>query len=197
MSPYGNTKQIGEEIIRDYSSRQDSIRGILLRYFNPVGAHPSAEIGELPIGVPNNLVPFITQTAAGVREQLKIFGNDYHTPDGTAIRDYIDVVDLAKAHVIALDRLLKQKNSSQVEVFNLGTGRGVSVLEMMQTFEKVTGQKLNYTIAPRRTGDIEKVWADTTRANKVLGWKAEKPLEETMKSAWAWEMKYRAGMSGR
>jgi len=200
MSPYGNTKQIGEKIIRDYSSRQDSLRCILLRYFNPVGAHPSAEIGELPIGVPNNLVPFITQTAAGLREQLKVFGNDYNTPDGTAIRDYIDVVDLARAHVAALDRLLQKKNTEKVEVFNLGTGRGLSVLEVINAFEKANNLKVNYAIAPRRAGDIEKVWADTSRANKVLGWKAEKPLEETMKSAWAWEKKYRARMraeSGR
>lgn len=191
LSPYGNTKQICEEIIRDFSACQEALQCILLRYFNPVGAHPSAEIGELPVGVPNNLVPFITQTAAGVREQLKVFGNDYNTPDGTAIRDYIDVVDLAKAHVKALDRLLQHKNETPVEVFNLGTGKGLSVLEVITAFEKANNLKVNYTIAPRRAGDIEKVWADTARANQVLGWKAEKPLEETMKSAWAWEKKLR------
>lgn len=191
LSPYGNTKQICEEIIRDFSVHQNSLQSILLRYFNPVGAHPSAEIGELPIGVPNNLVPFITQTAAGVREQLKVFGSDYNTPDGTAIRDYIDVVDLAKAHVKALDRLLQHKNETPVEVFNLGTGKGLSVLEVITAFERANNLKVNYTIAPRRAGDIEKVWADTARANQVLGWKAEKPLEETMKSAWAWEKRLR------
>jgi UDP-glucose 4-epimerase len=190
-SPYGNTKQICEEIIRDFASQQESLQSVLLRYFNPVGAHPSAEIGELPIGVPNNLVPFITQTAAGVREQLKVFGNDYNTPDGTAIRDYIDVVDLAKAHVVAVDRMLSRKNNEQIEVFNLGTGRGLSVLEVINAFEKVNHVKVNYSIAPRRAGDTEKVWADTSKANQELGWKAEKSLEDTLKSAWEWEKKVR------
>ena len=193
FSPYGKTKQISEEIIRDFSINLSGFKTIMLRYFNPIGAHPSANIGELPLGVPNNLVPFVTQTAAGVREELRIFGNDYNTTDGTAIRDYIDVVDLAKAHVVAVNRLIGNKNDQQVEVFNLGTGRGVSVLELVTTFEKVNQQKVNYVITPRRSGDIEKVWADTSKANNVLGWKSERTLEETLKSAWEWEKKYRAG----
>lgn len=190
-SPYGNTKQISEEIIRDTMSVKPALNTIALRYFNPIGAHPSAEIGELPQGIPNNLVPFVTQTAAGIRKQLKIFGSDYHTPDGSAIRDYINVVDLAKAHVAAIDRLLQKKNKANVEFFNLGTGKGSSVLEVVKTFEKVTGVKVNYTIVDRRAGDIEQVWADTALANQELGWKAEKSLEETLLSAWNWEKKLR------
>jgi UDP-glucose 4-epimerase len=167
------------------------LQGIALRYFNPVGAHPSALIGELPRGVPGNLVPFITQTAAGVREQLSVFGDDYNTPDGSAIRDFINVVDLAKAHVVAIERLLNEKNKTNYEVFNLGTGNGVSVLELVNTFQKVTGVKLNYKIVGRRPGDIEKIWADTSYANNELGWKAEKSLEETLLSAWNWEKNIR------
>jgi len=186
-SPYGNTKQICEEIIRDTVASTDNLKCIALRYFNPIGAHPSANIGELPVGVPNNLVPFITQTAIGIREQLSVFGNDYNTPDGSCIRDYIHVVDLAKAHVVAVRRLLENKNKSEFEMFNLGTGRGVSVLELVHTFEKVTGVKLNYQIIGRRPGDTEQVWADTAYANSELGWKAQSTLEETLKSAWDWE----------
>jgi len=188
-SPYGNTKQICEEIIRDTVASTDNIKSIALRYFNPIGAHPSAFIGELPVGVPNNLVPFITQTAIGIREQLSVFGDDYNTPDGSCIRDYIHVVDLAKAHVVAVRRLLENKNKSKFEMFNLGTGQGVSVLELVHTFEKVTGVKLNYKIVGRRSGDAEQVWADTTYANSELGWKAQSTLEETLKSAWDWEKK--------
>mgnify|MGYP003627368213 CR=1 FL=1 len=190
MSPYGNTKQIGEEIISDTCSISD-IRSILLRYFNPIGAHHTVELGELPSGLPQNLVPFITQTAAGLREQLLVFGNDYPTPDGSNIRDYIHVVDLAKAHVIALKRLLSEENSSDLEVFNLGTGRGSSVLEVINAFEKVTNQKLNYKIVDRRPGDVVSVFADTTKANKVLGWHAEKTMEEALASSWKWEKKIR------
>lgn len=186
-SPYGNTKQISEEIIEDTIKASDGIKGIALRYFNPIGAHESAEIGELPIGVPDNLVPYITQTAIGLRHQLKVFGNDYNTHDGSAIRDYIHVVDLAKAHVIALDRMLKNKNKKPFEVFNLGTGNGYSVIDVIKSFEKVSGQKLNYKIVDRRPGDVEQVWADTSFANKELGWKAEKGLDEMMRSAWEWE----------
>ncbi|MCB0823495.1 MAG: UDP-glucose 4-epimerase GalE [Bacteroidales bacterium] len=186
-SPYGHTKQISEKIIQNNANVTD-IRATLLRYFNPIGAHESALIGELPIGVPNNLVPFITQTAIGLREKLSVFGEDYNTPDGTAIRDYIHVVDLAKAHVIAVDRLVKNKNQKQVEVFNLGTGNGFSVLEVINSFEKVSAQKLNYQIVDRRPGDVEQVWADTRFANDVLGWKAEKSLDEMMLSAWNWEL---------
>ena len=186
-SPYGNTKQISEEIIRDAVSATDIIKCIALRYFNPIGAHPSAHIGELPIGIPNNLAPFITQTAIGIREQLSVFGNDYNTPDGSCIRDYIHVVDLAKAHVKAVQRLIENKNKEKFEMFNLGTGKGVSVLEMVKTFEKVAGLKLNYKIVGRRAGDTEQVWADTNYANNELGWKAESTLEETLKSAWEWE----------
>ncbi len=186
-SPYGNTKRIGEDILRDYIKANSHLNGIALRYFNPIGAHHSALIGELPRGVPGNLVPFVTQTAAGIRGQLQIFGSDYNTPDGTAIRDYIDVVDLARAHVVAIQRLLDSKNLSKFELYNLGTGRGVSVLELVQTFEKVTQQKVNYRISDRRPGDIEQIWADTTLANQTLGWKAEKDLEETLLSAWNWE----------
>lgn len=190
-SPYGNTKRISEDILRDTVNANPILQGIALRYFNPVGAHPSALIGELPRGVPGNLVPFITQTAAGVREQLSVFGNDYGTPDGSAIRDFINVVDLAKAHVVAIERLLKGKNKTSYEVFNLGTGNGVSVLELVNTFQKVTGVNLNYKIVARRPGDIEKIWADTTYANNELGWKAEKSLEETLLSAWNWEKNIR------
>jgi len=183
-SPYGNTKIICEDILRD-ESRASSLSVVSLRYFNPIGAHPSALIGELPLGVPNNLVPYITQTAAGIREQLTVFGEDYNTADGTCIRDYIHVVDLAKAHVIALQRFGKMDD--QFEVFNLGTGNGNSVLEVVQTFEKVSGTKLNYRIGPRRAGDVEQIWASTAKANEVLGWKAESSLEEMLRTAWAWQ----------
>tara|TARA_R110002167_G_scaffold83835_5_gene228189 strand:- start:185 stop:1201 length:1017 start_codon:yes stop_codon:yes gene_type:complete len=190
-SPYGNTKQMGEEIIRDTCKVTPGINAIALRYFNPMGAHPSGEIGELPIGVPQNLVPFITQTGMGIREQLSVFGDDYPTEDGTCIRDYIHVVDLAKAHVVALERLLNGKNQDNYEVFNVGTGKGSSVLEVIKSFEKVSGKKLNYKIVDRRPGDITSAYADTTKANKVLGWKAESTLDEAMKSAWLWEEKIR------
>ncbi len=190
-SPYGNTKQMGEEIIRDTCKVTPGINAIALRYFNPMGAHPSAEIGELPIDVPQNLVPFITQTGIGLREQLSVFGGDYPTTDGTCIRDYIHVVDLAKAHVVALERLLNGKNSENYEVFNVGTGKGSTVLEAIKSFERVSGKKLNYKIVDRRPGDITSAYADTTKANKVLGWKAESTLDEAMKSAWLWEQKVR------
>lgn len=191
-SPYGNTKQMCEDIIQDSIKAYPELHAIALRYFNPIGAHPSAEIGELPLGVPNNLIPFVTQTAYGLRGELKVFGSDYNTPDGTAIRDYINVVDLAKAHVIAVERMLNKKGKSAFEVFNLGTGKGSSVLEIINTFEKATGVKLPYQIVGRRAGDIEKVWADTTFANQELGWKAKETLESTLQSAWDWEKKYRA-----
>jgi len=191
MSPYGNTKQIGEEIIQDVA-KVSAINAILLRYFNPIGAHPSAEIGELPIGVPQNLVPFITQTGFGLRKELSVFGNDYPTLDGTAVRDYIHVVDLAKAHVVALQRLLDGKNLEKVETFNVGTGFGSSVLEVIETFEKVSGQKLPYKIVGRREGDITIAYANTDKANTVLGWKAQSTLEEAMASAWKWEQKIRS-----
>jgi len=187
LSPYGNTKQISEEILQDTTIANHSLKVISLRYFNPIGAHPSAYIGELPLGVPANLVPFITQTAIGIRKELQVFGNDYNTPDGSCIRDYINVVDLSKAHVVAVERLLNKKNKKSLEIFNIGTGKGLSVLEIIKTFEKVTGVKLNYRIVGRRPGDIEKVWADTTYANEELGWKAEKSIEETLLSAWKWE----------
>jgi UDP-glucose 4-epimerase len=190
MSPYGNTKQIGEEIITDVA-KVTNVNSILLRYFNPIGAHSSAEIGELPIGTPQNLVPFITQTAIGLREELSVFGNDYPTPDGTAIRDYIHVVDLAKAHVVALKRLLNKENIDKVETFNLGTGKGSSVLEVINTFEKVSNQKLNYKIVGRREGDITEAYANTDKANDVLGWKAQSSLDEALESAWKWEQKIR------
>lgn len=186
-SPYGNTKQIAEEIIRDTAKVNPKLKAISLRYFNPIGAHPSALIGELPIGVPNNLVPFITQTAIGIRDELKIFGDDYNTPDGSAIRDYINVVDLAKAHVVSVKRMIESKGKSNLEVFNLGTGKGTSVLELVNTFEKSTGEKIKYKIVGRRTGDVESVYADTKFANKELGWKVEIGLEETLLSAWKWE----------
>ena len=187
LSPYGNTKQICEEIIRDTAYANNGIHAILLRYFNPIGAHPSAEIGELPIGVPQNLIPYVTQTAAGIREQLKVFGDDYNTPDGSCIRDYINVTDLAKAHVSAVKRLTGKLAKDNVEVFNIGTGKGLSVLEIIHAFEKATGQKLNYKIVGRREGDIEQVWANPDKANNVLGWKAEKTIEETLLSAWNWQ----------
>lgn len=191
-SPYGNTKQISEEIIQDTIAATGKLNAIALRYFNPIGAHESALIGELPLGVPDNLVPFITQTAIGIREQLKVFGTDYNTRDGSCIRDYIHVVDLAKAHVIAVNRLVQNKNKKAYEYFNLGTGNGVSVLEAIKSFEKVSGQKLNYILADRREGDVEAVYADTKFANKELGWKAEKTLDDAMLSAWNWEKNYRA-----
>ena len=190
-SPYGNTKRVNEDILNDTVTANAKLNAIALRYFNPAGAHSSALIGELPLGIPNNLVPFITQTAAGLRNELKVFGDDYNTPDGSAIRDYIHVVDLAKAHVVAINRLLAGKNKTKYEVFNLGTGEGYSVLEMVKGFEKVTGKKLNYKIVDRRDGDIEKIWADTTFANDELGWRAEKGLEETLLTSWNWEKNVR------
>ncbi len=188
LSPYGNTKQIGEEIICDTLRSNPGTQSIILRYFNPIGAHASAEIGELPNGVPNNLLPFVTQTAIGLRKQLQVYGNDYDTPDGSCIRDYIHVVDLAKAHVIAVQRMLDKKTKNQVETFNLGTGRGLSVLEIIDTFEKVNEVKVPHKIVARREGDIEKVWADPSYANNELGWIATETLEETLRSAWAWEL---------
>ncbi|HEA23292.1 hypothetical protein LCGC14_1012280 [marine sediment metagenome] len=190
-SPYGNTKQMGEEIIRDTCLVTPNLNAIALRYFNPMGAHPSAEIGELPIGVPQNLIPFITQTGVGMRKELSVFGDDYPTKDGTCVRDYIYVVDLAKAHVQALKRLLEHENGENYEVFNLGTGTGSSVLEVIQSFERVSGEKLNYKIVDRRPGDVISAFADTTKANEVLGWKAQYTLDEAMKSAWDWEQKIR------
>jgi len=191
MSPYGNTKRVGEDIIQDTVNASEGIYAIALRYFNPIGAHPSAEIGELPLGKPDNLVPFITQTAAGIREKLQIFGNDYNTPDGTAIRDYFHVVDLARAHVLALKRMMEGKSRNSYEVFNVGAGRGITVLEIVKAFEKVTGVKLNYEIVGRRAGDIEKVWADTSLAQSELGWKAQSTLEEALLTAWNWEKRIR------
>ncbi len=190
-SPYGNTKQINEEIIHDTVKSGSPIKAILLRYFNPIGAHPSAKIGELPNGVPMNLIPFLTQTAIGIREKLSVFGDDYNTPDGSCIRDYINVVDLAKAHVVAIDRMLQNKQAEPVEVFNIGTGRGLSVLELIHAFESATGVKLNYQIVGRRQGDIEQVWANPEKANKVLGWKAETSIEDTLRSAWKWQQHLR------
>lgn len=186
-SPYGNTKQIAEDILRDCCRAYEGVNGIALRYFNPIGAHPSALIGELPRGVPNNLVPFITQTAAAIRKELSVFGNDYDTPDGTCLRDYIDVVDLAKAHVAAVDRMTSGKMDERYEIFNIGTGKPVSVLELVTTFEKVNGLTLPYKIVGRRPGDVPAVWADTSLANNMLGWKAERSLDETLRAAWAWE----------
>ena len=188
-SPYGNTKQIGEEIIKDVCSVTDDFKAIALRYFNPIGAHDSSEIGELPIGVPQNLIPYITQTAAGMREQLSVFGDDYPTPDGTCIRDYIHVVDLAKAHVVALRRLIEKNNKTNYEVFNLGTGKGSSVLEVINAFESVTGQKLNYKIVGRREGDVTAAYADTTKAKEILGWQTVLSLEDALSSAWKWQQK--------
>ena len=188
-SPYGNTKQISEEIITDYINSGAPIKSIILRYFNPVGAHPSAEIGELPNGVPQNLIPYLTQTAIGIRKELSVFGNDYNTPDGSCIRDFINVVDLAKAHVTALERMLEDKSDEKLEIFNLGTGVGLSVLELINSFERATGVKVPHKIVGRRSGDIEKVWADPAKANNVLGWKAETSLEDTLRSAWKWQVK--------
>lgn len=190
-SPYGNTKQISEEIITDVINAGAPFKSVILRYFNPVGAHPSAEIGELPNGVPQNLIPYLTQTAMGIRKELSVFGDDYNTPDGSCIRDYIDVVDLAKAHVIAVERMLQDKSEEKIEIFNLGTGRGVSVLELIAAFERSTGVKVPHKIVGRRAGDIEKVWADPTYANDVLGWVAATPLDDTMRSAWAWQCRLR------
>lgn len=186
LSPYGNTKQISEQIIQ-FQSDITTLQSVILRYFNPIGAHESALIGELPIGVPNNLIPFITQTAIGKREVLNIFGNDYNTPDGTCIRDYIHVTDIAKAHIIALDRLLQKRNETQIEVFNLGTGKGYSVLEVIHAFEKVSHKNLHYKFISRREGDIEQIWADTILANQKLGWKAHLSIEDMVLSAWNWE----------
>lgn len=190
LSPYGNTKQVNEEIIEDYIHSGAPIKSIILRYFNPIGAHPSAHIGELPNGVPMNLIPFVTQTAIGIRKQLKIFGNDYNTPDRTCIRDYIYVVDLAKAHVKAMQRVLEQE-TDPVEVFNIGTGHGYSTLEIVESFERATGVKLPWEYAPRREGDIEAIWGNVDKANKVLGWSADTPLDEILSSAWKWQVKLR------
>ena len=191
LSPYGNTKQINEEIINDEAHADKTLCATILRYFNPIGAHPSALIGELPNGVPQNLLPFITQTAIGMRPELKVFGDDYNTPDGSCIRDYIYVVDLAKAHVKAIDRMLNAKDRKRVEAFNLGTGTGLSVLTLIREFEAATGVKLPYTIVGRREGDIEQVWADPRKANEVLGWKAETPIRDVLASAWKWEQHIR------
>ena len=191
-SPYGNTKTMCEDILRDSVKAYAGVRGIALRYFNPIGAHPSALIGELPRGVPNNLVPFLTQTAIGRRECLSVYGNDYPTPDGTCLRDFIDIVDLAKAHVFAVTRMVEGRMKKDYEIFNVGTGRPLSVLELITTFERVNGLKLNWKFAPRRPGDVVAVWADPSLAERELGWKAERPLEDTLRSAWAWE-KHLAG----
>ena len=190
-SPYGNTKQISEEIITDVINAGAPFKSVILRYFNPVGAHPSAEIGELPNGVPQNLITYLTQTAIGVRKELSVFGNDYNTRDGYCIRDFIDVVDLARAHVIAVERMLEDKSDEKIEIFNLGTGNGLSVMELIEAFERATGVKVPYKIAPRRAGDIEQVWADPKYANEVLGWTASTPIDDTMRSAWAWQLKLR------
>mgnify|MGYP001486914163 CR=1 FL=1 len=190
-SPYGNTKQINEEIIQDFVHSGAPIKSIILRYFNPIGAHPSAEIGELPLGVPQNLVPFITQTGMGIRKELSVFGDDYNTPDGSCIRDFINVVDLSKAHVIAIERMLENKSDDKVEIFNLGTGIGLSVLELISVFEKVTDNPLNYKITGRREGDIEQIWAQADKANNVLGWKATETIEDTISSAWKWQQQLR------
>lgn len=186
-SPYGNTKQMSEDILRDMVRATEGLRGIALRYFNPIGAHPSALIGELPRGVPNNLVPYITQTAAGIRECLSIFGDDYPTPDGSCLRDYIDIVDLARAHVLAIDRMVTERSEERYEVFNVGTGRPVSVFELVKGFERANNLKLNYRVTARREGDVMAVWADTSLANEKLGWRAERDLDDTLKAAWAWE----------
>ena len=191
VSPYGNTKQIGEEIIRDTLHTCKDLRAISLRYFNPIGAHPSSHIGELPVGEPENLVPYITQTAAGIRKELRVFGDDYDTPDGSCIRDYLHIVDLAQAHVVALKRLLEGKNKDNYEVFNLGTGKGVSVFEAIESFERVSGRKMKYRVVERRPGDIEKIWADPSLAKREMGWTTHYSLDEAMKSAWDWEIKYR------
>ncbi|MCK4748529.1 MAG: UDP-glucose 4-epimerase GalE [Bacteroidales bacterium] len=194
-SPYGNTKQICEEILQDTLESNPDYRVISLRYFNPIGAHPTAKIGELPLGIPSNLVPFITQTAIGVREHLRVFGDNYNTPDGSAIRDYINVVDLARAHVVAIGRLLEKKQKNRFEVFNLGTGKGFSVFEIIRAFEKATGETLQYKVVDRREGDVEQVYADTSYANNELGWKAERGIEETLLSAWNWEKYIRSKKS--
>jgi UDP-glucose 4-epimerase len=191
-SPYGNTKQIGEAIIRDTTVSDKNCKAISLRYFNPIGAHPSALIGELPRGVPENLVPYITQTAYGLRDELKVFGDDYNTPDGSCVRDYLHVTDLAKAHVVAVKRLIEEHNKTNYEVFNLGTGNGVSVLEAIKSFERISGVKVKYKVVGRRVGDIEKIWADPSYANKELGWKTLSTLDESMKTAWEWEKKVRS-----
>jgi UDP-glucose 4-epimerase len=188
-SPYGNTKQINEEMIRDAIRAGAPYKSIVLRYFNPIGAHPTAEIGELPNGVPHNLIPFLTQTAAGLRKELSVFGNDYNTPDGSCIRDYINIVDLAKAHVIAVERMLNNQSESPLEYFNLGTGRGLSVLELIHFFEKATGVAVPHKITERRSGDIEQIWADPCYANRVLGWRAVESIEDTLRSAWHWQLK--------
>lgn len=193
-SPYGNTKQMSEDILRDSLAAYDGLCGIALRYFNPIGAHPSALIGELPRGVPQNLVPYITQTAAGVRECLSVFGDDYPTPDGSCIRDYIDVVDLARAHVSAISRMVEGRSKASYEIFNIGTGRGVSVLELVHRFEQANGVKLNYRIVGRREGDIVAIWADPSYANTELGWRTERSLDDTLRAAWAWE-KHLRGMA--
>ncbi|NLY25828.1 MAG: UDP-glucose 4-epimerase GalE [Bacteroidales bacterium] len=190
-SPYGNTKQINEEIIQDFIHSGAPVKSIILRYFNPIGAHPSAEIGELPLGVPQNLVPYITQTGMGIRKKMSVFGNDYNTPDGSCIRDFINVVDLAKAHVIAIERMLEDKSDEKVEIFNLGTGTGLSVLELINIFEKVSEESLPYEIVGRREGDIEQIWAQPDKANKVLGWTAKETIEDTMASAWRWQQRLR------
>lgn len=190
-SPYGNTKQISEEIITDIINAGAPFKSIILRYFNPIGAHPSAEIGELPLGVPQNLIPYLTQTAIGVRKELSVFGNDYNTRDGYCIRDFIDVVDLAKAHVIAVERMLQDKSDEKIEIFNLGTGNGLSVMELINAFESATGVKVPYKIVGRRAGDIEQVWADPSYANNVLGWTADTPIADTMRSAWKWQQRLR------
>jgi len=190
-SPYGNTKQICEEILKDYTKTANNLSVISLRYFNPIGAHPTTEIGELPLGKPQNLVPFITQTAAGILEKLTVFGNDYNTYDGTCLRDYIDVLDLAKAHVAALKKLEKEANNTKYDVYNLGTGKGISVLDVVKTFEKVSKEKLNYTIGKRRLGDVEAIYAKTNKANNLLNWKATTPLSASLKNAWLWEKKIR------
>ena len=187
-SPYGNTKQVGEEIIKE-SCKAYNLNAIALRYFNPIGGHESIKIGELPLGVPQNLIPFITQTAAGIRKELSVFGDDYDTVDGTAVRDYIHVVDLAKAHIAALQRLINKKNKTNFELFNVGAGKGSSVLEVIKSFEKVSGKSLNYKIVGKREGDITAAYADTTKANKELNWKTEKSLEEALESAWKWQLK--------
>jgi UDP-glucose 4-epimerase len=191
MSPYGNTKQINEEIIRDAIYSGAPYKSIILRYFNPIGAHPSTLIGELPNGVPQNLIPFLTQTAIGIRKELSVFGDDYNTPDGSCIRDYIQVVDLAKAHVIAIDRMLGNKSASNMEIFNLGTGTGLSVLELIHSFEQATGVKVPHKIVGRREGDIEQVWANPDHANRILGWKTEETIDDTLRSAWNWQLKLR------
>lgn len=188
-SPYGNTKQISEDIIRDMAFAHQNFKAIALRYFNPIGSHPSALIGELPNGVPNNLIPYLTQTAIGMRECLSVYGDDYNTPDGSAIRDYIDVVDLAKAHVVAVDRMVGNKSKERYEIFNIGTGRGLSVLELIEAFQRATGVKVNHRIVGRRAGDIEQIWAETSYANSELGWRAERSIDQTLLSAWHWQQK--------